>query len=61
MTVPERKDPRPHREPTASRTCLVIALRHLVSRHGYDVPGEDVADHIMRDALVLPAPPRADD
>jgi hypothetical protein len=32
-----------------------------ITRHGYDVPGEDVADHIMRDALVLPAPPRTDD
>ena len=60
MSLPDRKDPRPRREPTGSRTCLVIALKHLVSRHGYDVPAEDVADHIMRDALVLPAPPRED-
>lgn len=61
MTLPDRNDPRVHRDPTGSRTCRVIALKHLVSRQAYDVPAEDVADHIMRDALVLPAPPRADD
>ena len=61
MTLPDRKDPRVHRDPTGSRTCRVIALKHLVSRQAYDVPAEDVADHIIRDALVVPAPPRPDD
>jgi hypothetical protein len=61
MTLPDRKDPRVDRDPTGSRTCRVIALKHLVSRQAYDVPAEDVADHIIRDALVLPAPPRPDD
>ena len=61
MSLPERKDPRVYRDPTGSRTCRVIALKHLVSRHAYDVPAEAVADHIMRDALMLPAPPPAKD
>ena len=61
MTLPDRKDPHAHREPTASRTCLVIALKHLVSHQAYDVPAEDVADHIIRDALVLPASPPSED
>jgi hypothetical protein len=61
MTLPDRLDPRVHRDPTGSRTCRVIALKHLVSRHAYDVPSEEVADHIIRDALVVPAPPRSDD
>jgi hypothetical protein len=60
MTLPDKKDPRVHRDPTGSRTCRVIALKHLVSRRAYHVNSEDVADQIMRDALVLPCarPPR---
>ena len=58
---PERKDPRVYRDPTGARTCRVIVLKHLVSRPAYDVPSEAVADHIMRDALLLPAPPSAED
>ncbi len=61
MTLPDRKDPRVYRDPTGSRTCRVIALKHLVSQRAYDVPAEDVADHIMRDALVLPSPPDRED
>jgi hypothetical protein len=61
MSLPERKDPRAGRDPGGSRTCLVIALKHLVARHAYDVPAEAVADHIMRDALLLPSPPASDD
>jgi hypothetical protein len=61
MSLPDRKDLRAHGHPTGSRTCLVIALKHLVARHAYDVSAEDVADHIMRDALLLPSPPSRED
>ncbi len=39
-----------------SRRDLILFIRDLVLRHGYALPAEEVADHIMREALaVLPA------
>jgi hypothetical protein len=52
-------DPAARREPGSaldSRRDLILFITDLVLRHGYQVPAEDVADHIMRQALaVLPA------
>jgi anti-sigma28 factor (negative regulator of flagellin synthesis) len=45
------------RDPTGSRERRVDALRDLVAERGYDVPAEEVAASIIRDAIVI-APPR---
>jgi anti-sigma28 factor (negative regulator of flagellin synthesis) len=45
------------RDPTGSRERRVDALKDLVAERGYDVPAEDVADSIIRDAIVVSAPP----
>jgi hypothetical protein len=38
------------------RRDLILFIRDLVLRQAYAIPGEEVADHIMREALaVLPA------
>jgi hypothetical protein len=34
----------------------VTALRDLIKDRGYDIPAEDVAASIIRDALVVAAP-----
>jgi hypothetical protein len=49
---PDRAD----RDPTGSRECRVNVLKDLVADRGYDVPSEDVAASIIRDAIVI-APP----
>lgn len=41
---------------TGTRKRRVTALRDLVRRRAYDVPAEDVAASIIRDALVVAAP-----
>lgn len=41
---------------TGSRKRRVIALRDLVDKRAYEVHAEDVADRIIKDALVV-APP----
>ena len=47
------------REPCSAldgRRDLILFIRDLVLRRAYEVPAEEVADHIMREALaVLPA------
>jgi len=44
------------RDHTGSRKQRVTALRDLIKDRGYDVPAEDVAASIIRDALVVAAP-----
>ena len=41
---------------TGSRKSRVLALRYLVDKRVYEVRAEDVADSIIKDALVV-APP----
>ncbi len=43
-------------DPAGLRECRVTTLKHLVRKSGYDIPSEDVATSIMRDAIVIPAP-----
>lgn len=47
---------RADRDPTGTRKRRVTALRDLVMQRGYDVPAEDVAASIIRDAIVVVAP-----
>jgi hypothetical protein len=49
---------RADRDPTGSRELRVNVLKDLVADRGYDVPAEDVAASIIRDAIVIvpPAP-----
>jgi hypothetical protein len=53
-----RQDPksRADRDATGSRKRRVTALRDMVMQRVYDVPAEDVAASIIRDALVVSAP-----
>ena len=53
-----RQDPqkRADRDPTGTRKRRVTALRDLVMHRIYDVPAEDVAASIIRDAIVVCAP-----
>ena len=44
------------RDHTGSRKQRVTALRDLIKDRGYDVPAEDVAASIIRDAIVVAAP-----
>ena len=46
------------RDPTGSRERRVHTLKDLVAERGYDVPAEDVAASIIRDAIVVVAPAR---
>lgn len=53
------KDKQPSRvdcDPTGSREHRVIVLKDLVAERGYDVPAEDVAASIIRDAIVIASP-----
>jgi hypothetical protein len=57
MTVDRGDTPsRAEMDLTGSRKRRVIALRDLVDKRAYEIPGEDVAASIIRDALVV-APP----
>ena len=51
---------RADRDPTGTRKRRVTALRDLIMHRVYDVPAEDVAASIIRDAIVVatPAPAR---
>ena len=44
------------RDHTGSRKQRVTVLRDLIKDRGYDVPAEDVAASIIRDAIVVAAP-----
>lgn len=50
------RTPQRERDHTGSRKQRVLALRDLIKDRGYDVPAEDVAASIIRDALVVAAP-----
>ena len=52
------QEKRADRDPTGSRERRVHVLRDLVAERGYDIPGEDVAASIIRDAIVVAAPTR---
>ena len=52
-----RQDPesRADRDVTGTRKRRLTALRDLVTQRVYDVPAEDVAASIIRDAIVVTA------
>ena len=47
---------RADRDPTGTRQRRLTALRDLVMQRVYDVPAEDLAASIIRDAIVVAAP-----
>lgn len=49
---PSRRDA----DETGSRKRRVTALRDLVEHRAYEVPAEDVAASIIRDAIVIASP-----
>jgi anti-sigma28 factor (negative regulator of flagellin synthesis) len=53
---PQDRTSQQERDHTGSRKQRVTALRDLIKDRGYDVPAEDVAASIIRDALVVAAP-----
>ena len=52
----DQQQSRADRDPTGSRKRRVTVLRDLVAERVYDVPAEDVAASIIRDAIVVAAP-----
>jgi hypothetical protein len=52
----DQQHDRADRDPTGSRKRRVHVLRDLIAVRGYDVPAEDVAASIIRDAIVVAAP-----
>jgi hypothetical protein len=51
------KQPSPaERDSTGPRKSRVNILKNLVAERGYDVPAEDVAASIIRDAMVIASP-----
>ena len=52
----DQQQDRADRDPTGSRERRVNVLRDLIAERGYDVPAEDVAASIIRDAIVVAAP-----
>ena len=52
----DQQESRVDRDPTGSRERRVDVLRDLVAERGYDVPAEDVAASIIRDAIVIASP-----
>jgi hypothetical protein len=52
----DQQKSRGDRDPTGSRERRVSVLRDLVAERGYDVPAEEVAASIIRDAIVVAAP-----
>jgi hypothetical protein len=56
VVAKDQQQDRADRDPTGSRECRVNVLKDLVADRGYDVPSEDVAASIIRDAIVI-APP----
>ena len=53
---PQDPKSRADRDPTGSRKRRVTALHDLVMHRVYDIPAEDVAASIIRDAIVVAAP-----
>jgi anti-sigma28 factor (negative regulator of flagellin synthesis) len=53
----DQQQSRLDRDPTGSRERRVDILKDLVAERGYDVPAEDVAASIIRDAIVIASPP----
>lgn len=41
---------------TGSRRCRVTILKDLIAQRAYDVPAEEVAASIIRDAIVIVSP-----
>ena len=58
MSPQDPKD-RVDRDVTGTRKRRVTALRDLIVQRAYDVPAEDVAASIIRDAIVVAAPAAA--
>ena len=54
----DQQQSRVDRDPTGSRERRVDVLKDLVAERGYDVPAEDVAASIIRDAIVIAPPTR---
>jgi len=54
----DQQQSRADRDPTGPRERRVDVLKDLVAERGYDVPAEDVAASIIRDAIVIAPPPR---
>jgi hypothetical protein len=52
----DQQQDRADREPTVARERRVHVLRDLIAVRGYDVPAEDVAASIIRDAIVIVSP-----
>jgi hypothetical protein len=52
----DQQQSRADRDPTGSRKRRVDVIKDLVAERGYDVPAEDVAASIIRDAIVVAAP-----
>jgi len=52
----DQQKSRVDRDPTGSRVRRVNVLRDLIAERGYDVPAEDVAASIIRDAIVIASP-----
>ena len=52
----DQQQSRVDRDPTGSRERRVDVLKDLVAERGYDVPAEDVAASIIRDAIVIASP-----
>ena len=53
---PQDPKSRADRDVTGTRKRRVTALRDLIMQRAYDVPAEDVAASIIRDAIVVAAP-----
>ena len=53
---PQDPKSRADRDVTGTRRSRVTALRDLIMQRAYDVPAEDVAASIIRDAIVVAAP-----
>lgn len=53
---PQDPKSRADRDMTGTRKRRVTALRDLIMQRAYDVPAEDVAASIIRDAIVVAAP-----
>ena len=52
----DQQQSRADRDYTGSRKRRVHILRDLVAVRGYDVPAEEVAASIIRDAIVIASP-----
>ncbi len=53
---PQRQHRPAQNDPAGLRECRVTALKGLIEKAVYEIPSEDVAASIMRDAIVIGAP-----